>query len=448
MQVLPNIPYRMIEKFYELITTYLWKESKPKISTEILKLDKNHGGLRLVDLFNRQISLKAQWVIIIRNSVFWSEVAYRHIDIRLRDRIWLCNLSVENIEQICDGNDFWSQVLYAWCLYNYEEQVDDDLINCEILWYNSHIKIANEVFCWYNCWDAGLVYLYQLFDDTGQILKYDVIKARYGNVLSWYQHTQLLNAIPIKWKSYLMSNYSKEHAFTNYELIMEDSKISNKVYSRLNARKTLPSKQQIKWEKTTNSNLCAQEYFKLFSFPLKVTIATKFRDFQYRLLHSAIITNRMLYLWKMLPSDKCTFCKNEVERIPHLFCECDYVKSFWHTIKEFIQNNAVDEATLCVWSAENILSNVVYPKPSHVINLIVLVAKQFIYRQRCQKKTPYAEVFLRELEQIYNIEFRIAYNTGKMRRHYKKWCVIKQELTEKLDNFDEDNFINHYLQTM
>lgn len=255
---------------------------------------------------------------------------------------------------------------------------------------------------------------------------------------------QLVNAIPDKWKQIMSSNYSTEHAFTTFELLIDECKISHKVYSKLNANKALPDKQRKKWENSTNTEYQEGEYKKLFTFPQKVTIATKYRDFQYRLLHSAIVTNRKLYLWKILPSDKCTFCKEQIERIPHLFFECKHVYKFWQEIREFIYDCENNVAIECDWSFKNIMDNQVHPRPANVINFLVLVAKQFIYCQRCHKNLPFSDILIREFEQIYEMELRIARDTNKLRRHYEKWSVIKPELLEQLIDLDNNTFIDHY----
>lgn len=124
---------------------YLWGDHRPKISIDILQLDKSAGGIQLADLFKRQIALKTQWVIIIKNSQFWLTVAYQNINPRIDDRICSCNLVPNDVTQICKGDNFWTKVLYSWCLYNYEDGVDSKLVNCKIIWYNSHIKIGNKI---------------------------------------------------------------------------------------------------------------------------------------------------------------------------------------------------------------------------------------------------------------------------------------------------------------
>ena len=54
----------------------------------------------------------------------------------------------------------------------------------------------------------------------------------------------------------------------------------------------------------------------------KVTISTKLRDFQYRLLHKKIPTNKELCWWKIKSYDMCPWCQ-ELDSIKHMLFECN-----------------------------------------------------------------------------------------------------------------------------
>lgn len=42
-----------------------------------------------------------------------------------------------------------------------------------------------------------------------------------------------------------------------------------------------------------------------------------------------VFTNELLFRLKMIESPLCTFCKQEIESIEHLFFYCNVTKSFW-----------------------------------------------------------------------------------------------------------------------
>ena len=68
------------------------------------------------------------------------------------------------------------------------------------------------------------------------------------------------------------------------------------------------------------------EWNKIFELPFRVTEEAKFQWMQFQILHRIIATNKYLYKLKLIDSPVCSFCKQEVETIEHLFFECFCVK--------------------------------------------------------------------------------------------------------------------------
>ena len=64
----------------------------------------------------------------------------------------------------------------------------------------------------------------------------------------------------------------------------------------------------------------------------KCTISTKLRDFQYRLLNQAVITNTHLFKWKIIQADLCTFCEEQPESILHLLVKCKHSQLIWNKL--------------------------------------------------------------------------------------------------------------------
>ena len=67
--------------------------------------------------------------------------------------------------------------------------------------------------------------------------------------------------------------------------------------------------------------------------------------------------------------------------------------------------------------------------PYHIINFVVIFAKQYIYKNKCLGKVPALDVFQTELETIQKVElYKVKYNCKKLRNHVKKWSPIYPEL--------------------
>ena len=61
----------------------------------------------------------------------------------------------------------------------------------------------------------------------------------------------------------------------------------------------------------------------------KITNIPKYRSFQYRLLQRGLVTNIHLYKWGLADSDKCSFCQQESETVPHMLATCVQATEIW-----------------------------------------------------------------------------------------------------------------------
>ena len=63
------------------------------------------------------------------------------------------------------------------------------------------------------------------------------------------------------------------------------------------------------------------------------------KDFQYKINNRILTTNSFLYKINKIDSNRCSFCKQTIESIKHLFVDCPKVKEFWNTLKNWLQVN-------------------------------------------------------------------------------------------------------------
>ena len=61
--------------------------------------------------------------------------------------------------------------------------------------------------------------------------------------------------------------------------------------------------------------------------------------FLYKILHCVLVTNSVLYKWKIVDSLHCTFCDAKIETIGHIFIECNMICQLWLELSEFILYN-------------------------------------------------------------------------------------------------------------
>ena len=151
-----------------------------------------------------------------------------------------------------------------------------------------------------------------------------------------------------------------------------------------------------------------------------MTNYTKIRDFQYRLLQRAIVTNVQLKKWSLTETDLCGFCQEESETISHLMFTCPVVTTFWEHCVRFYQQQY--GGNFCV-NIENLISNRVVKAKRHIINTIILYGKQYVYKQRCLKQPICFKEFQLYMKKIQNTELYIAMKNEYLSAHNKKWNI-------------------------
>lgn len=179
-----------------------------------------------------------------------------------------------------------------------------------------------------------------------------------------------------------------------------------------------------------------EQYLKLFLSLRSLTVSTKLCNFQYNLLLHSIVTNRTLFIWKTNDNDLCTFCKMYSETYTHLFVECKYVKRIWNMLEIYLQQQNRQRNNFD-FSIQNIMFNTVAEQSTHVVNLLILIVKQLIYRMRCANVKPAFFKVKEEIELFFTIEEQNAKQDDKKWNTFvRKWHFIKPnlELRESTSN--------------
>ena len=102
----------------------------------------------------------------------------------------------------------------------------------------------------------------------------------------------------------------------------------------------------------------------IYSLSFKVSLETKIREFQYKVLNNIVFTNEKLFKIKMTDSPQCTFCKNEIESLEHLFYSCEITRSFWEAPRSYLWN------VILIWNLRRLLMfSLVYSAQEKILSL-------------------------------------------------------------------------------
>jgi len=205
--------------------------------------------------------------------------------------------------------------------------------------------------------------------------------------------------------------------------ITEHTKACQMVYKSLILKhKPEVFKQFDKWKVTLNNQNINQRT--IFSQPIKLTIDTKLRNFQYKYLMHILPNNTFLHKCNLVPSTLCDFCHMHTETDIHVFWDCHPIQKFWMDIQNFIydklerlENLELNFATISFCNLTIADAN-----NSHVINFIILLAKYFIFKCKQEKTIPLEEAFVSFFNTRIKLEELIATTQNKLHIFNTRWA--------------------------
>ena len=337
--------------------------------------------------------------------------------------IWKCQLHPKDVNFVKDP--FWRDMLHAWAEYNFSGESTGD----EIIWYNSKIKIGGKTIAWKKLYEKGLTYVSQLWQQ-GHTFTADSVREKYE--VGWMEQAKLISAVPQKLRNL-------EDRNTKYEKLVQSTNISRTVYAEQTFDLAAIAGMTEKWNTTLKEAWSERESAQHFRNIYLVTNVAKFRSFQFRLLHRAVITNVHLYHRKILNNNMCSFCKKEKEMYIHLFVYCENVKRLWIQLEEMMMRFSDRQID---FSVKTVMLNQFVVNPGDIKNFLCLSQSNFIYRKRCLKEEIDFEHLKNYIKEIENIKKYNAQKKNVVNKHMKKWYGYRNFMHEN------NNTIQNYIMNI
>ena len=147
-----------------------------------------------------------------------------------------------------------------------------------------------------------------------------------------------------------------------------------------------------KWNKT----FLGLDWPAIYSSLKNSTSDTKSKWFQYRILHRVLTTNDCLYIKERL------FTPTDVRS--HLLWNCTYTETFWKHVLEWITKNTPHVLSLNTTEQLVIFGVKDDVTTDKVLDLIMLMAKYYIFKCKCLKTIPNFTCFSKKVRQRAAIE--------------------------------------------
>ena len=183
------------------------------------------------------------------------------------------------------------------------------------------------------------------------------------------------------------------YLFIHKDLETLQSVTSRKIYNSLiKDRISKPTSQsyfEIKLNKTEI------DWSQIYLLPQTVSVETKTRAFQLKILHNILYLNQILYKIGLTEAPLCNLCGISEETTTHLFLNCLITANLWQTIQRkcspFLTLPDVSLQSIWVFFSEPSDQNMM------IKNQVLLSFKQFIYKHRADSPSVNFENFWRYL---------------------------------------------------
>ena len=400
------------------------QENKPdKIKRSTLTNDYSDGGLNMIDIGKFIISLKASWI----KRLFYAEVGHdsqlkAYYDHKLNvfggNLIFESSLSQTDIKALFKKCSFLRDIILSWMLVKNTDK--EPIIDREILWNNSNIKIDKKTVFFKSWFEKGIKLIKHIFDyRTKDFYSFkDMVYIFNIPETDFLKYNSLKYSIPKKLKLLLNETNINQEARSSLLENMVNSKQVNKLFytHQLKSKPLDTIKSEIKWNSLfENQDL---DWNKIYTNVISATIDIKLRAFQYKFLHRITPTNKLLFKQNLTNSNLCDFCSMHIETLQHLYWDCMTVQTFWTNLKNKCNHLniriAIDLKSICFGEVNNYLIH-------KANNFIIFCAKYYIFICKCRKTIPNYTCFKNYLSSRLNIEKQISFQQGKLEQHNTIW---------------------------
>ena len=432
LSALPDPKETFIHEINDMFFKFIWSGKPDKINRKTLELDHTTGGMKMINLKNSIISLKATWMRrlvtnIEQDKSMWIELFELTHN---TDCAKLVNFGTYYpvILKRRSQNTFWRNVFDAWIKVSNKLKIKNchDLFSSP-LWYNSEMA-CQEMFLpkWY---EKGIVTIADVTNDLGVVMDLDTIKRLY-NIDS-------INPLHYLRVQQNVKQYMKKHNFETVNTIMRpfvpfyatilcNNRKGANIFNRILKKESKNDhSMKQKWERDVNLNIDEDTWKISFNLCFKTVCNNSLIWFQIKLLYRVLGTRSYMHKLNLIQNGNCVDC-GESETIIHMFVECLYVKRIWHSLEEAIRQTT--KINLSFGLREIIFGYHINNQYKIPINAMILITKKYIFDTKLNSNTGSStylsfHALKHRLQQTYEDEKYLAITNNNEQKFKNMWNV-------------------------
>ena len=375
---LPSPKETLFIKIEQLFEKILWNGKPPKFKIQIIEKQVIDGGLQYPNIRMVDATMKISWFKrLYETNEGWASCPQWYG----MDKIYVYGDKYLRKLLKTVKNQFWNDSIKS-LLILLEQQTYQGIeaLLSTPLWYNSKM-IPDKISTWVT---KGITTLGDIVDENGEIQSMAHIQTKWNVKNDFLLHLRLKKKIRL-----LISHRNKSYVCISPQLphILHLIEIGNKgnrnIYFNI-LRKDPYCMNTIKekWSENLNDEIDSRTLQISFKNAKKFSPSVYQYYNQYKLIHRRTVNNQLLKRMKIVESEYCLFCKDQVETIEHVYLQCPNSVNLWNETIKWVRN--IQDRHFIISDHEKIFGTT---DNIHVTNLLIISVKDVIYQKRKEGKT-------------------------------------------------------------
>ena len=330
-----SLPEHVINDINTTLFSFIWrkklsnKKAHEALKRQILCLEEEQGGLKMINIKNMRDSFLINWAITLLNNPNSYYMKLPNYFLQSNKGLEYLRINPKKLPPMNIKSFFWKKVVDIF--HEHKNRRSQDTSN-QYLWSNQNITYKNNELTITKWIQSGIKYTKDLLNGNN-FAQYDEIANRVGRYPALIFDYYAMKTAVQNYLKYNVVNLNKETTFKG--LVVNTGKLNPKTIRNLIENDI------------NNSLICETVWLRKYdiqitkdnwSLALKATRETKLRVMHWKVLHNIYPSGYLLEKMKIKESNLCPDC-NEVEYIEHFFIKCKKISHIWTEIKFIIQLN-------------------------------------------------------------------------------------------------------------
>ena len=400
--VCPLLDHNILKDLKKMAYNFLWNNKPDRMKRCETELPLDKGGLSMPDIESFWLSLKLTWSRrLMSPSCLWQKI--------LQANLLYCNHDMKDVwfggptllRKVAGkmSNNFWKEIIntfatimgdlhfsHPYFFYNFNV-FDNPLFS------RNDMELKSSDF--QGLWSKKICQAGDFFDRTQtppRLLSLEQINTKYDirlNFLNFHRITNLIikaaNDLNNKIFDQQLSDLQAPSLPLIHKLSCLDSKGGRTFYRALKAREWDNSgtrEYETKWQNELNTTFSLNFWNKIWQINKYSLVSNKMKWINLQIIKFILPTNYSVNKYKPLQDPRCSFCTTHSERLPDLIWSCLEVRDFWtmvgNTLTLYFPNFKLGRKEAIFGDIQS--------RGDSIINTVILLAKQFLWRQKFGSK--------------------------------------------------------------